>query len=198
LKRHYPIRTASCVLLGLLFFTSCATREPLPNFFVLTGTGTRSIRTHTSGETVVLVRRVEVPSYLAKTSLVTMMGGIEVKYAATERWAEPLDQGLSRAVAEDLSRNSKIRAYGFSPGAPPVDHSYDVWIRLERFEGNDNGDVVLRARWSISSAGNSSPITSRTVDIRRNGWQTGDYAGLVRLLSEEVTEMSHQIAQAIP
>jgi uncharacterized lipoprotein YmbA len=127
-----------------------------------------------------------------------MIGGIEVKYAATQRWAEPLDQGLSRAVAEDLSRNAKIRAYGFSPGELPVDHSYDVWIRVERFEGNDNGEVVLRARWSISSAGNSSPITSRTVDLRRNGWQPGDYAGLVRLLSEEVTEMSRQIARALP
>jgi uncharacterized lipoprotein YmbA len=198
LKRQYSIRTVSCVLLGLLSLNGCATREPLPNFFVLTGTGPRSVRTHTSGETVVLVRRVEVPSYLGRSSLVTMIGGIEVKYAPTQRWAEPLDQGLSRAVAEDLSRNSKIRAYGFSPGAPPVDHRYDVWIRVERFEGNDNGEVVLRARWSVSSAGNATPITSRTVDIRRNGWQPGDYAELVRLLSEEVTEMSRQIAQAIP
>jgi uncharacterized protein len=185
-------------LLGLLLLVSCATREPLPNYFVLTGTGPRAARTHAAGETVVLIRRVEVPTYLAKGSLVTMMGGIEVQYAATERWAEPLDQGLSRAVAEDISRNSRIRAYGFSPGAPPVDHSYEVWIRVERFEGNDNGEVVLRARWSISSAGSSSPITSRTVDIRRNGWQPGDYTGLVRLLSAEVTEMSRQIAQAIP
>jgi uncharacterized lipoprotein YmbA len=153
---------------------------------------------HSTGGTVVLVRRIEVPAYLARNSLVTMKGGIEVQYAATERWAEPLDQGLSRAVAEDLSRNSRIRAYGFSPGAPPVDHSCEVSIRVERFEGNDNGEVVLRARWSISSSSSSTPLTSRSVDIRRSGWQPGDYAGLVRLLSEEVAEMSRQIARAIP
>jgi len=132
------------------------------------------------------------------SGLVTTKGGIEVQYSATQRWAEPLDQGLSRAVAENLSRSSRIRAYGFSPGESPVDHSYDVWIRLDRFEGNDNGEVVLRARWSISSAGSSTPITSRTVDIRKSGWTPGDYPGLVRLLSKEVTEMSHQIAAAIP
>ena len=80
-----------------------------------------------------------------------MKGGIEVQYAISQRWAEPLDQGLARAVAEDLSRNPRIRAYGFTPGAPPVEHGYDVWIRLERFEGNDRGEVVLRARWSVSS-----------------------------------------------
>jgi uncharacterized lipoprotein YmbA len=197
LKRHSHLTTLGCLLVGL-FFVSCATKEPLPNYFVLTGSGSRTARSQSSGGVVVLVRRVEVPAYLAKTSLVTMSGGIEVQYAATQRWAEPLDQGISRAVAEDLSRNSRIRAYAFSLGAPAIDHRYDVWIRLERFEGNDKGEVVLRARWSISESGSSAPITARTVDLRRSGWKPGDYPGLVRLLSEEVMEMSRQIARAIP
>ena len=101
------------------------------------------------------MRRVEVPAYLVRGNLVTMKGGIEVQYAATERWAEPLDQGLSRAVADDLSRNSRIRAYGFSPGAPPADQNYNVWIRLERFEGTDDGQVILRAHWIVSPADSS-------------------------------------------
>jgi uncharacterized lipoprotein YmbA len=127
-----------------------------------------------------------------------MRGGIEVQYATTQRWAEPLDQGLSRAVAEDLSRNPRIRAFGFSPAAPPVAHNYDVLIRLERLEGNDKGEAVLRARWSVSSADSSAPIAAKTVDIRRTGWRPGDYPELVRMLSAAVSEMSRQIARAIP
>ena len=172
--------------------------EPLPSFFLLSNSSAGRNRSRQSGGTGVFVRRVDVPSYLATGRLVTMKGGIQVDYAATARWAEPLDQGLARAVAEDLSRNSRIRAYAFSPGAPPVDHRYDVWIRLERFEGNDHGEVVLRARWSISGADSSVPITARTVDIRRSGWRVDDYPGLVRLLSDGVAEMSRQIAGAIP
>jgi len=151
-----------------------------------------------SGATGVFVRRVDVPAYLAQGRLVTMKGGIQVDYAATARWAEPLDQGLARAVAEDLSRNSRIRAYGFSPGAAPMDQKYDVWIRLERFEGTDDGQVILRGHWAVSIVDSSAPIAGRTVDIRRNGWQPGDYPGLVRLLSEEVGQMSREIAHAIP
>jgi uncharacterized lipoprotein YmbA len=127
-----------------------------------------------------------------------MKGGIQVQYAVAQQWAEPLDQGLSRAVANDLSRNPRIRAYGFSPGAPPVAHRYEVLISVERFEGNDNGEVVLRARWSVSSADSSVPIASHAVDIRRTSWKPGDYPALVRLLSEELAEMSRQIARAIP
>jgi uncharacterized protein len=179
----------------MLFLASCATKEALPNFFLLTGFRSR---TQSSGGTTVLVRRVQVPAYLARSNLVTMKGGMEVQYAPTNRWAEPLDQGLARAVGEDLSRNPRIRAYWFSPGAPPVDHSYDVWIGLERFEGNDNGEVVLSARWSVSHGDSSEPIKSRKVEIRQSGWKPGDYAGLVRLLSEEVMKMSLQIAQGSP
>ena len=179
----------------MFFLASCATKEPLPNFFLLTGSGSR---TQSSGGIGVLVRRGQVPAYLARTNLVTIKGGMEEQYAPTKRWAKPLDQGLARAVAEDLSRNPRIRAYGFSPGAPAVNHSYDVWIGLERFEGNDNGEVVLSARWSISRGDSSEPIKSRKVDIRQGGWKPGDYTGLVRLLSQEVMKMSRQIGQAIP
>jgi uncharacterized lipoprotein YmbA len=121
-----------------------------------------------------------------------------VGYAYTNLWAEPLDQGLSRAVAEDLSRTSRLRAFGFSPTVLPPDHAYEVWIRLERFEGTDNGQVVLRARWWVSTAGSSDSIGGRTREIRRSGWQPGDYGTLVRLFRSEVQELSREIATAIP
>jgi uncharacterized protein len=177
---------------------SCAAVEPLPNFFLLSNASAGKIRSGKSGGVGVFVRRVDVPAYLAQGRLVTMRGGIQVDYATTARWAEPLDQGVARAVAEDLDRNSRIRAYGFSPGAAPTEHKYDVWIRLERFEGTDAGAVILRAHWAVSTADSSVPIAGRTVDIRRQGWQPGDYPGLVRLLSEAVAQMSREIAHSIP
>lgn len=149
------------------------------------------------GSTVVYVNRVEIPTYLAKTSLVTMKGGIEVQYSATARWAEPLDQGISRAVAGALSQNSRLRAYSFSPATPPPSRNYDVRIRIEKFEGNDDGEVTLQARWEVTTADSSEAIANRKVVLRRSGWQPGDHAGLVRLLSQEISEMSRQIARSI-
>jgi len=197
LKRYCIWRTFVAALISLLLI-SCATVEPLPNFFLLSNPSAGKIPSGRSVDTVVFVRRVDVPAYLAKGRLVTLMGAIRVDYATTARWAEPLDQGVARAVAEDLNRNSRIRAYGFSPEAPLADHKYDVWIRLERFEGTDDGEVILRAHWAVSTADSSAPIAGRTVDTRRHGWQPGDYPGLVRLLSEEVAEMSREIARSIP
>jgi uncharacterized protein len=195
LKRYCLFRTfvAAFICLSLI---SCAAVEPLPSFFLLSNASARKIRSGKAGGVGVFVRRVDVPAYLGQGRLVTMKGGIQVDYATTARWAEPLDQGVARAVAEDLS--SRIRAYGFSPGAAPMDHQYEVWIRLERFEGTDDGEVILRGRWAVSTADSSTPIVRRTFDIRRHGWQPGDYPGLVRLLSAEIAEMSREIAHTIP
>jgi hypothetical protein len=197
LKRYRLCRTFVAAFISL-FLISCAAVEPLPNFFLLSNASAGKVRSGKSGGVGVFVRRVDVPAYLGQGRLVTMKGGIQVDYATTARWAEPLDQGVARAVAEDLSRNSRIRAYGFSPGAAPMDHQYDVWIRLERFEGTDGGEVVLRGHWAVSAADSSAPVAGRTFEIRRRGWQPGDYPGLVRLLSAETAEMSREIARAIP
>jgi uncharacterized protein len=195
--KRYCIFKAFVAALISLFLIGCATVEPLPNFFLLSNASAGKARSAKSGGIGVFVRRVDVPAYLAQGRLVTMKGGIQVDYATTARWAEPLDQGVARAVADDLGRNSRIRAYGFSPGAAPMEHSYDVWIRLERFEGTDAGEVILRGHWAVSTADSSAPIGGRTVDIRRHGWRPEDYAGLVRLLSQEVAEMSREIARSI-
>jgi len=177
------------------FLLGCAAKEPLTTFYVL-GQPQRARSGRGSG-TAVYVSRVVVPTYLAKTSLVTMRGGIEVQYSVAARWAEPLDQGISRAVAEALSQFSGLRAYSFSPVVPPPAHDYNIHIRIERFQGNDNGEVTLQARWEVTTADSSEPIASGKVNLQRHGWQPGDYAGLVRLLTAEINEMSRQIARSI-
>jgi uncharacterized lipoprotein YmbA len=194
LKFHYFVRTFAAISL-VAFLLGCAAKEPSTSFYVL-GQRQRT-RTARGGDTAVYVSRVEVPAYLAKTSLVTMKSGIEVQYSATARWAEPLDQGISRAVADALSQYRGLRAYSFSPVIPPPNHDYNIHIRIERFEGNDNGEVALQGHWEVTTADSSEAIASGKLNLRRNGWQPGDYAGLVRLLSAEINEMSRQIAHSI-
>jgi len=194
LKFHSFVRTFSLVSL-VAFFLSCAAKEPLTSFYVL-GQPQKN-RSVPGGGTSVYVSRVEVPDYLSRTSLVTMRGGIEVQYAAAARWAEPLDRGIARAVAGALSQYSGLRAYGFSPTIPPPNHDYNVHIRIERFEGNDNGQVTLQARWDVTPADSSEASARGKVNLQHNGWQPGDYAGLVRLLTAEIDEMSRQIARSL-
>jgi uncharacterized protein len=193
-KHSHLIQFLLAASIGFFFF-GCATKEPLTSFFVLTQQGDASTRSGRGAS--VYVQRVEVAPYLARLSLVEMKGANQAIYAPTARWAEPLPQGVSRAVADNLRRLFGLQAYSFMPANPPPDHAYNVSIHLERFEGNDNGDVVLLARWGLSGSRNEDAATNRTTEIHRSGWKPGDYATLANLLSDEVVDLSREIGRAI-
>jgi uncharacterized lipoprotein YmbA len=190
---EFTLKTGAGLVL-FFFLAACAAKESLPQFYLLTPPGPGG-RSH--GGPSVYVQRVAVPAYLARNSLVTVRAGNQVDYAASARWAEPLDQGIARMVAEDLNRVARVQATSFTPAAPPGDYTYSVEIQLQRFEGTDTGQVVLAARYEVFPANGTEPIASRSFEMRRTGWQPGDYAGLARLLSEELMALSRAIARSL-
>jgi uncharacterized lipoprotein YmbA len=183
--------------LALAFLlAACAAREPLPQFYLLAPPEPGGSRSH--GGPKVYVQRVAVPAYLARNSLVTVRAGNQVDYASSARWAEPLDQGIARMVAEGLNRVARVQATSFTPTTPPpVDYTYSVEIQVQRFEGTDTGQVILAGRYEVFPASGTEPIASRSFDVRRKGWQPGDYPGLARLLSEELMALSRTIARSL-
>ena len=179
-----------------LLFAGCATKEPLPSFYVLTrpiGSGGSPVK---SGQPRVYVERVAVPAYLARTNLASTGAGSQIIYSPSARWAAPLDQGIAGAVADNLNRLG-VGAAGFQPSIQPPPHQYEVTLRIVRFEGTQDGDVILSAQWQVTPAGSSSPVTSRAANIRRTGWQPGDYAAMATLLANEVASLSREIARAV-
>jgi len=193
-ERKFKLRAIGLAL--AFFLAACAAREPLPQFYLLTPPAGGNGRSH--GGPSVYVQRVAVPAYLARNSLVMVRAGNQVAYASSARWAEPLDQGIARMVAEGLNRVAHVQATSFTPTSPPPgDSSYSVAIQLQRFEGTDTGQVILTARYQVLAANGTDPIAGRSFEARRSGWQPGDYAGLARLLSEELMELSRAIAHSL-
>ncbi len=184
--------------LGLVcLLGACAARESLPQFYLLTpGGGGAGVVGRSRGPSI-YVRRVEVAPYLAKNSPVMLRAGNNVDYAVSARWAEPLDQGVARALADALNQTNRVRPAGFSLAGPPVAHDYDVNVRLLQFEGTDTGEAVLSARYEVVPSGGTEPVAARSFTTRRLGWQPGDYAGLARLLSEELAELGGEVARAL-
>jgi uncharacterized lipoprotein YmbA len=179
---------------GVTLLFGCATTEPLPTYFVLTGTGATAKPARPAAAVRVYVRRVEVPAYLNRTNLASMHGD-QIRYSPTGLWALSLDQTISLGIASNLNRLG-ISAAGFQPAFSVPTHTYDVAVHITHFEGHETGDVLLTGNWQILGPG-GGVVASKSVTIRRAGWAFGNDAQLVALLSSEITELSEQIARAL-
>lgn len=180
------------VAASLLF--GCATTEPLPTYFVLTGIGGTAKPARPAATVRVYVRRVEVPAYLNRTNLASMHGD-QIRYSPTGLWALPLDQTISLGIASNLNHLG-IPAAGFQPAFSVPAHTYDVAVHITHFEGHENGDVILSGNWQVLGSG-GGVIAGKSVTLRRSGWTFGNDAQLVALLSSELSELTGQIARVV-
>jgi uncharacterized lipoprotein YmbA len=178
---------------GVTLLFGCATTEPLPTYFVLTGTGATAKPARPAAAVRVYVRRVEVPAYLNRTNLASMHGD-QIRYSPTGLWALPLDQTISLGIASNLNRLG-IPAAGFQPAFNVPAHSYDVAVHITHFEGHESGEVLLTGNWQILGPG-GGVVASKSVTIQRAGWTFGNDAQLVASLASATTELSDQIARA--
>lgn len=95
----------------------------------------------------VLIRDVDIPEYLNRSNLVLRRSTDEVQVLEFDRWAEPLEAGIARALAGNLSRLLGTSAVHTSPR-----HSAAVQVRValtvDAFE--PVGDrVLLAAHWEL-------------------------------------------------
>jgi uncharacterized lipoprotein YmbA len=138
---------------------------------------------------------VLVPRYLDRAGLVTRKRESEIGVSEYDRWAEPLDDMLATAIAENLVRltgSDRIYAYPW-PNEQHVDHR--VFIRIVQFEIGTDGAAHLVCQWQLESTGASEPMVRRTeLAVTPSSASPGPR---VTALSETVATLSRQIAEAI-
>ena len=148
------------------------------------------------------LKPVELPAYLRSKAMVVRTGTNEIHFADFDRWAEPLDQGISRVMKETLSSARNVESVTLnSHGNEALD--YEVVIRILACEGvrlgNGNGSIRFAVTWDARSVGTSSTVTSRGIFTAHQGaWNGKDYGQLAERLSEAIAAASRALAADLP
>jgi uncharacterized lipoprotein YmbA len=148
------------------------------------------------------LRPVEVPAYLRSKAMVIRTGTNEIHFADFDRWAEPLDQGISRVMKETLSSARNVENVALnSHGDDTLD--YEVAIRILGCEGvrveNGSSSIRFAVTWEVRSVEKSSTVTKRgafTADPV--AWNGRDYGQLAERLSEAIAAVSKAVAADLP
>jgi uncharacterized lipoprotein YmbA len=151
-------------LLGLaasIGLAGCAVSDPTQYYTLgLAGAGSPETRTGAStprstvagpGTVGIGVGPVIMPGYLDRSQIVTRTSGDQVQISMFHQWAEPLEGGIVRILAEEIGARVPTERIVMFPWRGVVARvlQYQVVVAVMRFDGRPGGDVTLDARWRI-------------------------------------------------
>ncbi len=138
---------------------------------------------------------VEIPEYLNRAQIVTRLSDNELQVAEFDRWAEPLNENFTRALAENLSELCVDPVMIF-PWRSPIRVDYKVEMGVIRFDGALGKDVTLVVLWGIfGEGGDKLLLAKRSVYVEPLA--DNAYESLVKAKSRAVSRLSQDIAASI-
>jgi hypothetical protein len=144
---------------------------------------------------------VRVPGALDRPQLVVAAGPSELRLDELSRWAEPLDEGATRTLAENvatlLPRHRVVR----SPWASSLEPRCRLATELRLFGLQADGAVRLEATYSLLSAKDERVLLRRSFSAGRGPLPRGrrgvEPAASVDAMSELLAELARDVAATI-
>jgi len=194
----------ACGVATVLGLGSCVSlkRTPEARFFVLRSVvepPEATARPTPAG--LVGVLPVRVPGHLERPQLVTWTGPGELRIDEYLRWAEPIDAGVTRTLAENLDALLPKHPVIRSPWAAAVTPFCRVRVDLRVFGLQESGEVRLEGRWALLPGKGERPLAHRSTSLRRGPLPAGpggvDASAGVEAMSALLADLAKEIAAAV-
>ena len=183
--------TAAIAILGALAGLGAGCATPQSRFYTLSGTATAAPAT-TPTAVSVAVGPVSIPATVDRPQIVMNAGANQVTMDEFNRWASPLQNNITRVVAENLVALLGTPRVTQSLG---VDSDFRVAIEVQRFESTPGDSAMLDAAWVVRRAKDGKLETGRTT-VREAVPEKG-YDALVAAHSRAMGRLSQEIANAV-
>jgi hypothetical protein len=181
--------TTLCAFAALA--AGCAS-TPASRFYTLSAASTPAVA---SSDLSVVVGPVSVPAVVDRPQIVVRVGPNQVRPDEFNRWASPLQDNISRVVAENLVVMLGTPRVMQSPQTLSADADYRAAIEVQRFESAPGEAATLDAVWTVSRTKDSKSQTGRTT-VREPSPESG-YDALAAAHSRAVARLSRDIAEAV-
>jgi uncharacterized protein len=189
-------RLALVTLMGSLLGLEACTSTPSRFYILNTLPASETVPATAAAQGPVIgVGPITLPKYLDRPQIVTRAGRNQLALGEFDRWAEPLQDNISRVLAEHLARliptdHLLLQAW---PRSATLD--YQVTVEVLQFDGWLGGESTLLARWSILD-GAEHELFNRMVHLHA---PTGgrDYEAMVVVMNQMIETLSRDIATAI-
>lgn len=186
---------------------SCSVLEPVEDFSVLHLLNpTVPERQVTGSSPRIALSSPSLPGYLDRQQLVSRTGVGELEMNPNHLWAEPLEAGISRVTATNLSRLTNSLNIQPVDNFVTLDYESLLEIRIERFEPDPQNNLILRATWKLQPVDGpvaqtrlfttSVPIPIVPEEVRATT-EAGPMAGRIQAMDVALARLARQIAGSL-
>jgi uncharacterized lipoprotein YmbA len=175
----------------LMLASGCSSTPP-SHFYTLSAATTPAAAT---SKLSVAVGPVSVPAQVDRPQFVVSIGPNQVQLDEFNRWAAPLQDSITRVVAENLVAMLGSPYITLSPQNLSEDTAYRVAIEVQGFESAPGEAASLDAVWTVRRMQDGKSETGRST-IREPVKAKG-YDVLAAAHSSAIAQMSQDIAGAV-
>lgn len=177
-----------------IFLAACVNLKPVPSITTSYTLGpvdlSPPVRNSTVGEPIYIVRP-QVPTYLDGSRLSYRSVSGEVKNIFGARWAEPLAEGIARAMSLYLSKSSSFSVEGYYPWPNTLTNGSRLTLNFQRFGATESGSVQVVANWTLKDSGGKLKkgqfVSSNLIwDVESPDSLVAAYNSALELLADEV------------
>ena len=187
-----PRIVSGAVLCVVLIIVAACASSPPSRFYTLAPTAASGAP---ASNLSVAVGPVSIPAIVDLPQIVVTTGPNQVSIDEFNRWASPLQNNISRTVAENLVLllgTPRVSQFQQSLNA---DADYRVAIEVQTFESAPGDAATLNAVWLVRRTRDGKSETGRT-STREPATDKG-YDALAAAHSRALSRMSQDIADAI-
>lgn len=183
--------------LSLGLTQACASSPPVHLYTLSTEASGGQPPVKVAKERRIMIGPVSIPDVVDRPQIVVRSGPNQVSVIDDHRWAEPLKNEVTRAIAKNIGRlvgSSRVWAYPENAGGSL---DYRVLVAIQLFESTPGHDVVIDALWTVQTLPQegSQPKTGRSrVEESISGQ---GYEAVVAAHSRAIGVVSRDIAEAI-
>ncbi|MGJ8654479.1 MAG: PqiC family protein [Opitutaceae bacterium] len=185
--------SAIFVLVACLAVNGCVNLKPKADVVKLYALGPVEVTAPTaSNGPSVFVARPDMPAFLDGKRLQFRSENGEVEELSRARWAEPLQEGVARALAEYLQQQGVHDVSGFYPW-PKKRDDLELHVHLFKLGALESGEIRMSADWEFRKAGK----VQRSGSFQSQGltWQVGDPDSFVAGINQALDQLAHAVGK---
>ena len=188
------MKSLAAALCSLGLLSACAAGRP-DHFYILSTqpTGAAGARTEPVAQATL---KVTLPSLVDRAEMILNTSGDGVIVLEHERWAAPLSDLVSQALAGDIERRRADLLVARPGGNRVRDPAVRIAVDIVQMTVRRGGHASIEAQWRIHDARTGVGLTGSGEFSAAVGPM--DYADVAKALSESLSLLADRLAAQIP